>query len=169
MLRKLSWLSLLACCLLVAVCNEISGRELNFSYSDANRSGDHIWYIRQLPTGQLCPVRQVKILANGIRLPAASAINGCPPPHSAGAVKVEQQAALTAGSLLDDKMTVEGDGLGAGKGGGFGVKMSPARLYHTYMWVGKMRHYLPQKDGRRYKIGVENGNKVAGGAGQPKS
>lgn len=29
-------------------CNEISGRELNFSYSDANRSGDHIWYVSDL-------------------------------------------------------------------------------------------------------------------------
>jgi CDP-paratose 2-epimerase len=32
----------------IDLCNEISGRELNFSYSDANRSGDHIWYVSDL-------------------------------------------------------------------------------------------------------------------------
>ncbi|MCB0719693.1 MAG: NAD-dependent epimerase/dehydratase family protein [Bacteroidetes bacterium] len=32
----------------IDLCNEIAGRELNFSYSDANRSGDHIWYISDL-------------------------------------------------------------------------------------------------------------------------
>lgn len=32
----------------IDICNEISGRELNFSYSEANRSGDHIWYVSDL-------------------------------------------------------------------------------------------------------------------------
>jgi CDP-paratose 2-epimerase len=29
----------------IQLCQEISGRELNWSYADANRIGDHIWYV----------------------------------------------------------------------------------------------------------------------------
>lgn len=38
------------CSMLEAVefCQEISGRELDYSYTDENRSGDHIWYISDL-------------------------------------------------------------------------------------------------------------------------
>ena len=29
----------------IAVCEEITGNKMNFSYSDTNRIGDHIWYV----------------------------------------------------------------------------------------------------------------------------
>ena len=29
----------------IAICEEISGNKMNYSYSDTNRIGDHIWYI----------------------------------------------------------------------------------------------------------------------------
>jgi CDP-paratose 2-epimerase len=29
----------------IAMCEEISGKTMNYTYSDVNRSGDHIWYI----------------------------------------------------------------------------------------------------------------------------
>jgi CDP-paratose 2-epimerase len=29
----------------ITICSELAGRELNWSYSDRNRSGDHIWWI----------------------------------------------------------------------------------------------------------------------------
>jgi CDP-paratose 2-epimerase len=29
----------------IAICQEITGRELNWEYSDANRVGDHIWWV----------------------------------------------------------------------------------------------------------------------------
>lgn len=32
----------------IAVCEEISGNKMNFSYSETNRIGDHIWYISDL-------------------------------------------------------------------------------------------------------------------------
>lgn len=32
----------------VALCQEIAGRELKYSYKEDNRSGDHIWYISDL-------------------------------------------------------------------------------------------------------------------------
>ena len=32
----------------IAVCEEISGNKMNYSYSEANRIGDHIWYISDL-------------------------------------------------------------------------------------------------------------------------
>jgi CDP-paratose 2-epimerase len=32
----------------IAMCQEISGRELTWSYSEANRSGDHVWWISDL-------------------------------------------------------------------------------------------------------------------------
>ncbi len=32
----------------IELCQEITGRELNYSYSEDNRSGDHIWYISAL-------------------------------------------------------------------------------------------------------------------------
>lgn len=32
----------------IAYCEEIAGKELNYSYTDVNRSGDHIWYISDL-------------------------------------------------------------------------------------------------------------------------
>jgi CDP-paratose 2-epimerase len=32
----------------IACCEQIAGKELNYSYTDENRSGDHIWYISDL-------------------------------------------------------------------------------------------------------------------------
>ncbi|MGJ5674898.1 MAG: NAD-dependent epimerase/dehydratase family protein [Nostochopsis sp.] len=32
----------------IDICQEIMGKEMNYSYSDNNRSGDHIWYISDL-------------------------------------------------------------------------------------------------------------------------
>lgn len=32
----------------IALCQEITGKELNYSYTEDNRSGDHIWYISDL-------------------------------------------------------------------------------------------------------------------------
>jgi len=32
----------------IALCEEIAGRKLAWSYSDANRTGDHIWYVSDL-------------------------------------------------------------------------------------------------------------------------
>ncbi len=32
----------------IDICQEISGKEFNYSYTDDNRSGDHIWYISDL-------------------------------------------------------------------------------------------------------------------------
>jgi CDP-paratose 2-epimerase len=30
------------------LCQKITGKELNYSYQEENRSGDHIWYISDL-------------------------------------------------------------------------------------------------------------------------
>ncbi|MEM7299691.1 MAG: NAD-dependent epimerase/dehydratase family protein [Pseudomonadota bacterium] len=32
----------------IALCEEVSGRKLNWSYSDENRAGDHIWWISDI-------------------------------------------------------------------------------------------------------------------------
>jgi len=32
----------------IAICEEISGNKVNYSYSDTNRIGDHIWYVSNL-------------------------------------------------------------------------------------------------------------------------
>ena len=32
----------------ISICEEISGKKVNYSYSDSNRIGDHIWYISDL-------------------------------------------------------------------------------------------------------------------------
>jgi CDP-paratose 2-epimerase len=32
----------------VELCEEIADRKLNFTYSESNRSGDHIWWISDL-------------------------------------------------------------------------------------------------------------------------
>jgi CDP-paratose 2-epimerase len=32
----------------IELCQEITGKELNYSYTEDNRSGDHIWYISDL-------------------------------------------------------------------------------------------------------------------------
>jgi CDP-paratose 2-epimerase len=32
----------------IEICQEITGKELNYSYTDDNRSGDHVWYISDL-------------------------------------------------------------------------------------------------------------------------
>ena len=32
----------------IALCEEISGNKMNYSYSETNRIGDHIWYISNL-------------------------------------------------------------------------------------------------------------------------
>lgn len=34
----------------IALCQEISGRKLNWSYSETNRIGDHIWYVSDVRT-----------------------------------------------------------------------------------------------------------------------
>ena len=32
----------------ISMCEEITDRKMNYSYSDENRIGDHIWYISDL-------------------------------------------------------------------------------------------------------------------------
>ena len=32
----------------IELCQEITGKELNYSYTEDNRSGDHIWYVSDL-------------------------------------------------------------------------------------------------------------------------
>ena len=32
----------------IQLCEEITGNKMNYSYSDDNRIGDHIWYISDL-------------------------------------------------------------------------------------------------------------------------
>jgi CDP-paratose 2-epimerase len=32
----------------IKLCEEISGHKMNFTYSETNRIGDHIWYISDL-------------------------------------------------------------------------------------------------------------------------
>jgi CDP-paratose 2-epimerase len=32
----------------IDLCEEITGNKMNFSYSETNRIGDHIWYISNL-------------------------------------------------------------------------------------------------------------------------
>lgn len=32
----------------IEICQEITGQEMNYSYTDGNRNGDHIWYISDL-------------------------------------------------------------------------------------------------------------------------
>ena len=32
----------------IAMCEEITGNKMNYSYSDTNRIGDHIWYISDM-------------------------------------------------------------------------------------------------------------------------
>jgi CDP-paratose 2-epimerase len=32
----------------ITVCEEITGKKMSFSYTETNRSGDHIWYISDL-------------------------------------------------------------------------------------------------------------------------
>jgi CDP-paratose 2-epimerase len=34
----------------IALCEEVSGRKLNWNYSETNRIGDHIWYVSDLRT-----------------------------------------------------------------------------------------------------------------------
>jgi CDP-paratose 2-epimerase len=32
----------------IALCEEITGNKMSYSYDEGNRSGDHIWYISDL-------------------------------------------------------------------------------------------------------------------------
>jgi CDP-paratose 2-epimerase len=36
----------------ITMCQEITGQELDWTYSDTNRIGDHIWYVSDL--GKFC-------------------------------------------------------------------------------------------------------------------
>jgi hypothetical protein len=91
----------------------------------------HRGQIEAFPAGQLGSIAQVQILAESIGLPATGLLNAAPPPYPCSPVKTRQQAGAIPSNLLDDKVTIERQRLGAGQGRVIGVDIRPARLYHA--------------------------------------
>ena len=61
----------------------------------------------KFPPAQLCTVAQVEIFRQGIRVPVPGVFDTCFSPHTARAVKIDEEACLVADRLFDHKMSVQ--------------------------------------------------------------
>jgi hypothetical protein len=64
--------------------------------------------------------------------------------------------------VLEDEVAIEQDRLYPREQRIVLVDVAPARLDHTDLRVGEMMNRTEEELGRRYEIGVENGDELAG-------
>src|SRR6266852_4053634 len=60
----------------------------------------HILQVNELPSLELSPVGKISILGKRVVLPAASLVNGRPPPHPGGAIEIEENSAAGSRRVL---------------------------------------------------------------------
>ena len=82
-------------------------------------------------------------------------------------LKLKKQARPRARAVLEDEMAVEQHGLHFGQEVEVAVQVAPAGLHHADFRVGEVMDRARQEIGGRDEIGVEDGDKFAGGGFQP--
>src|ERR1039458_10841609 len=94
-------------------------------------------------------------------LPATGVVDCLAPPHSRGAVEVEEHSRARTGAVLEYEMAIEQDGLYLRQIGIRAVQVRPARLQHSDCRVGEMVDHLHQPLGLGREIGVKDGHELA--------
>ena len=91
---------------------------LSFKRVDLGRqfrwAGD-VGQVDKLPAGELCAVAEVDVFGQRFVFPAAGVLDGLLSPDARRAIEVEPSTIAMAGGVLDDKVAVKVDRLGAGQ------------------------------------------------------
>ena len=122
-----------------------------------------ILQINKLPAFQLRAIGKIGVFGERVVLPAARLVDGCAPPHSGGAVEVEEHVAARASRMLENKVAVEHDGFNFGQERVVAVDVRPSRLHHADLRIGEVVDHLHQEIFRRDEVGVEDRDELAFG------
>jgi len=117
----------------------------------------------EAPSVHLCPVADVEVLGEGVRLPSARVLEAFAAPHAAGAVEVEEEAAPVASSVLEEEVPVEEEALGAGEPVGVFVEMIPAGLHHPDAGLLERGQQLPDQIRLGHEVRVQHQQELAVG------
>ena len=121
----------------------------------------HVLQVDPPPALELGPVAQVRVLGDGVVLPAARVGDGAHPPHAGGAGEIEEGVGPVPGGVLEDEMAVQEDGLDLGQEGEVPVQVVPAALDEGDPGIGEMGHRLAQEVPGGQEVGVEHGHELA--------
>ena len=69
----------------------------------------HVLQIFELPALELATVGEVGVLSERVVLPSSRILNRLPPPHTRGAVKVEEHMTARASAVFENEMPVQQD------------------------------------------------------------
>src|SRR5439155_17642225 len=83
--------------------------------------------VQELPALKLRAIRKVRVLCQGVVLPAARFVNHFPAPHSRRSVEIEKRSAPGPCAVFDNEVPVEQDRFHVGQQGIVAVQVSPAR------------------------------------------
>ena len=117
--------------------------------------------VAKLPALELGAVAQVRVLGEGVVLPAAGLLDGAAAPHAGGAVEVEEDAGARAAAVLQHEMAIEQDGFDLSEKAVVAIEVRPACLHHADARLGKVVHHLHEPVGRRHEVSVEDGDEFA--------
>src|SRR5437588_4404775 len=92
----------------------------------------HILQVNELPSLELGPVGKISILGKRVVLPAASLVNGRPPPHPGGAVEIEENSAAGSSRVFQHKMPIQQNRLHLRAQRIIAVDAPPPPFHHPY-------------------------------------
>jgi hypothetical protein len=95
-------------------------------------------------------------------LPAAGFLDARAPPKAGRAVEIKKASTSAARRLLEQKMAVQKHGLHAREQRVASIQMAPATLDHPDFRIGEKMDCALEQIWRRYEIGVENADELAG-------
>ncbi len=125
------------------------------------RGRDDVGNEDELPAAQLRTVAEVQVLGQGVVLPTARIFDDPATPDAGGAVEVEEAAGAVAPAVLEHEVAVEQNRLDLREQRVILVDVSPARLHHADLRVGKIRHQPEDEVGVWLEVGVEDGNEFS--------
>ena len=94
-------------------------------------------------------------------LPAARVHDGLAAPDAGGAVEVEEMPRTVAAAVLEDEVRIQQDRLHLGEKRIVLIDVSPARLHHRDLRIGKEWNGPLQEIRRRDEVGVEDRDELA--------
>ncbi len=122
----------------------------------------HVVAQREAPAPHLRPVADVQVLGERVRAPAPGVLERFATPQSSRAVEVEEAPTARPTALLDEKVAVQQDRLGAGQPGIVLVEVVPPGLRHAHAAIRHLREQVGEERRRGREVGVQNENELAG-------
>ena len=119
------------------------------------------------PAAQLGAVAEVQVLGQRVRRPATGLLDGGPPPNPGGPREVGEVAGARPHGLLDPEVEVDHQRLQPGEQRIALVQVDPAGLDETDAGVRERARGAPQEVRRGKEVGVEDGDQLGLGGGQP--